>query len=103
MIGSLAFGDLITLSSTSSLTMVFNSILATKILKEVFTREDLISVALIGVGASMCVVFSNYKSKQLTQDVNSVVFSNIGTSRSLYLSTKHYILHIDCFVCCIRL
>ena len=43
----------------SSLNLVFNSILARKILGEVFTRYDLISGILIGLGATLCVLFSN--------------------------------------------
>lgn len=69
---SLAFADMITLSSTSSLTMVFNCLLATKLLGEVFTRYDLISIVLISMGASLCIILSNYKSADLTIDVRRI-------------------------------
>lgn len=69
-VGSLAFGDLITLSSTSSLTMVFNCVLSVKMLNEVFSRYDLISIVLIGIGASLCVIFSNYSTDKTTIEVS---------------------------------
>lgn len=69
-IGSLAFADMITLTSTSSLTMVFNSLLASKVLKEVFTKYDLISIGLISLGSTLCIFFSNYEEQELTNDVS---------------------------------
>ena len=69
-IASLAFADMITLSSTSSLTMVFNSILASKVLKEVFTKYDLASIGLISIGSTLCVFFSNYEEEELTNQVS---------------------------------
>jgi drug/metabolite transporter (DMT)-like permease len=60
ILGALAFADIITLSSTSALTMVFNCLLATNILGEVFTRYDLLSIVLISMGSSLCVLFSNF-------------------------------------------
>jgi drug/metabolite transporter (DMT)-like permease len=62
---------MITLSSVAPFAMVFNSILATTILKEKFTKHDLASIFLISVGASICVIFSNYKSFELTIQVSS--------------------------------
>ena len=61
---------MITLSSTSSLTMVFNSILASKVLKEVFTKYDLASIGLISIGSTLCVFFSNYEEEELTNQVS---------------------------------
>lgn len=63
---------MITLTSTSSLTMVFNSILVTKILKEKFTRYDLLSIVIIAVGSSICVFFSNYTETDFNGDVSHV-------------------------------
>ena len=62
---SLAYADIITLSSTSALTMVFNCLLATSVLGEIFTRYDLLSIVLISMGASLCVIFSNYSTKDI--------------------------------------
>lgn len=67
---SLSYADMITLSSTSSLTMMFNSILAIYILGEIFTRYDLFSILFISSGASLCMIFSNFKNFTLTFDVN---------------------------------
>lgn len=53
---------MITLSSPTSLTLVFNCILSCRMLGEVFTRYDLSSMVLIGLGASLCVAFSSFES-----------------------------------------
>eukprot|EP00347_Sterkiella_histriomuscorum_P002196 403369096 len=81
---SLAFADQITLSSTSSLTLVFNSILATRLLGEEFTRYDLLSIILISLGASLCVILSNYQPIPLT--IEELV--------SKYTSTQSIVLMI---------
>lgn len=60
---------MITLSSTSSLTLVFNSILSSSMLGEVFTKYDLLSVVLIGLGASICVSFSSLEESEITYEV----------------------------------
>ena len=65
----LAFADQITLSSTSSLTMVFNSILATQLLGEVFSRYDLLSIMLISSGSTICILVSNFTPVSMTIDV----------------------------------
>lgn len=67
---SLSYADMITLSSTSSLTLVFNSLLSSKMLGEVFTRYDLISIMLIGIGASLCVAFSSLETTDPTYQVS---------------------------------
>ena len=66
---SLAYADIITLSSTSALTMVFNSLFSTYFLSEVFTKYDLASVVLISLGSSLCVLLSNYKPNELSAEV----------------------------------
>jgi drug/metabolite transporter (DMT)-like permease len=74
LVVSLAFADQITLSSTSSLTLVFNTILATKVLGEIFTRYDFISILLISLGASLCVFMSNYTPIPFSINVNTFSF-----------------------------
>ena len=81
-IASLAFADMITLSSTSSLTMVFNSILASKVLKEVFTKYDLASIGLISIGSTLCVFFSNYEEEELTNQV-SCLYLHLNLMQSI--------------------
>ena len=62
LIASLSVTDMVTLSSTSSLVLIFNSLLACKMLKEKFTKYDLVSIILIGMGATLCVSFSSFKA-----------------------------------------
>jgi uncharacterized membrane protein len=60
---------MVTMSSTSSLTLIFNSILSSHMLGEVFTRYDMLSIVLIGVGASVCVTFSSLEESDLNYEV----------------------------------
>lgn len=75
LIGGLSYADMITLSSTSSLMMVFNSFLSSRMLHEVFTKYDFFSMLLIAVGASLCVTFSNFENSSPSYDVN-ILFAN---------------------------
>ena len=59
-IGCLANADMITLSSAAALAMIFNCILATTVLNELFTRYDLASIVLISCGAGLCVFMSSF-------------------------------------------
>mmetsp|Transcript_18940 Transcript_18940/g.18085 ORF Transcript_18940/g.18085 Transcript_18940/m.18085 type:complete len:116 (-) Transcript_18940:1119-1466(-) len=58
---ALANADLITLGSTQSFSMIFNSIMAAYILKEPFTRYDLCSIILITIGSTIYVMYANYE------------------------------------------
>jgi hypothetical protein len=69
LLGSLSWADMITISSTSSLNLVFNSILSCKLLGETFTRYDLLSMLLIGLGSAVCVTFSNMDSSVTSYNV----------------------------------
>jgi len=60
---------MITVSSVSSLMLVFNSILSSKLLGEEFTRFDLISNILISCGAIICVAFSSLDESKNTYEV----------------------------------
>lgn len=55
-----------TLSPASSVTLLYNSFLAAKVLKERFTRIDLISTCFIVVGTIITVVFSEKHNSQYT-------------------------------------
>mmetsp|Transcript_33178 Transcript_33178/g.32289 ORF Transcript_33178/g.32289 Transcript_33178/m.32289 type:complete len:115 (+) Transcript_33178:140-484(+) len=73
----LSNADVITASSTAALAMIFNCLLATTFLGEIFTRYDLISIILISMGSSLCVLMSNFQPKNYTvQELNEVYFSN---------------------------
>ena len=63
---------MITLSSTSSFTLVFNTLLATYVLGEVFTRYDLLSFIFITTGATLCVILSNFTSSEFTFTVRMI-------------------------------
>ena len=56
---TLSIADMITVSSVSSLTLVFNCILSSRLLGEKLTKFDLVSSVLISVGAMICVAFSS--------------------------------------------
>jgi uncharacterized membrane protein len=60
---------MMTVSSISSLNLVFNSILSYKFLGEKFTRVDLISSILISIGAVVCVSSSNLEKADNHYDV----------------------------------
>lgn len=81
---------MITLSSTSSLTLIFNSVLATYMLGEVFTKFDLISILLIGLGAGVCVSFSSLEESKQTYDVNliSTLIYHVALGRNVPLYTQ---------------
>jgi drug/metabolite transporter (DMT)-like permease len=70
---SLAFADMITLSSAAPLTMVFNLLLSVFVLKNKFTKTDLLSIFLISVGASICMIYSNYKEETYTVNVSNIL------------------------------
>lgn len=55
---TLAYVDVITVSSISASDLVFNSILANLILKEPFTKYDLVSLFLIIIGSLTCLLNS---------------------------------------------
>ena len=63
---------MITLSSTSALNLIFNSILASKFLGEVFTKYDLFSIILIAFGSGLCVTFSSLEAAEPTYDVRKI-------------------------------
>jgi len=67
---SLGYADMITLSSASSFTLIFNSILASYVLGEIFTRYDLFCFIFISSGAALCVLQSNFTSQDYTIDVS---------------------------------
>ena len=60
---------MITVSSVSSLTLVFNSILSAKLLGEKITVIDVASSVLISIGAMICVVFSSLEESKNSYDV----------------------------------
>jgi hypothetical protein len=57
---SLAFADMIILSSLSGLTLVFNTVFAVFFQKEILTKYDMVCIITTLMGASFCVIFSNY-------------------------------------------
>jgi hypothetical protein len=101
-LGSLSYADLITLSSTSSLTLLFNSILSYKLLGEAFTRKDLYSLLLIGLGASLCVTFSSFESSTPDYEVRFLfifLIVNLVTKRVLFIGVECHSVHADRYLC----
>jgi len=75
----LAYADMITLSSPSALTMMFNTILAIKMVDENFTRYDFASTALISIGATICVLFSHYDPIQYSYKDFLVLMTSLAS------------------------
>ncbi len=50
--------------------MMFNTVLAVKLLDEEFTRYDFISVLMISAGATICVLFAHYEPVYYSADVS---------------------------------
>eukprot|EP00743_Colponemidia_sp_Colp-15_P003449 GILK01003724.1.p1 GENE.GILK01003724.1~~GILK01003724.1.p1 ORF type:complete len:346 (+),score=38.25 GILK01003724.1:118-1155(+) len=57
---SYSLADQATLAPTSAFTMIYNAILASKLLKEKFTKYDLAAIIFLGVGATVSVVWADY-------------------------------------------
>lgn len=92
---ALDYGNILLLSSSSSITMVFNMIMATYFLKEYFNKKwDTLAIILIIFGSAICLSFSknNSESDKLTE---RQLFMEFTTSRSVA-----YITLIYCGVTC---
>jgi len=68
---------MITVSSVSSLTLVFNSILSYRLLGEKLTKYDLASSVLISAGAMICVAFSSLEQSKNSYDVLTHIVNTI--------------------------
>jgi hypothetical protein len=95
---TLSIADMITVSSVSSLTLVFNCILSSRLLGEKLTKFDFFSSVLISVGAMICVAFSSLEQSKNSYDVRRYYISEIkiGSCQVLYLKTERssvYICH----------
>ena len=87
---TLSIADMITVSSVSSLTLVFNCILSSRLLGEKLTKFDFFSSVLISVGAMICVAFSSLEQSKNSYDVRRYYISEIkiGSCQILYLKAE---------------
>jgi len=65
---AIGYGNLLLLASSSAVTIIFSTVLSVKILKETFSKYDVIAIAFIMVGSGLCVSFSKNDSTPLTGD-----------------------------------
>ena len=86
---ALAYGNILLLSSSSSITMVFNMLMATFGLKEYFNKKwDTLGVVLIIFGSAVCLSFSkNSGDNTLTE---RQLFKEFTTGRSVAYITLVY-------------
>ena len=85
----MGFLDQTTLSSLSSVTIVFSILFSTLLLKEPFNRWVLLQLVLMLTGASLMLVFSNKVEREFTLDVRNV--DEIGHALPLQAT------HCNCF------
>ena len=105
-LASLAFADMIVLSSVTGLTIIFNTLISICFQKEVFSKHDLMCIIFTVLGASTIVVHSNLKDVKYSTQVKRCLINDLGNDRSTYLfqiaSTIlgiYSVPSIFCFIC----
>jgi len=83
---ALGFGNQLLLSSTSSLSIIFNAILSAFILKEHLYISDLFAIGLISLGTVFFLIIAD--EKQRDSEGKSDEYDSLQTLRELYLSIK---------------
>lgn len=79
-IAALGIADQATLSSFCAMTLIFNSLLAWRLLGERFPAVKVLAIFFITIGASMVILFASYESNIYTvTEIKELVFDSISS------------------------